>query len=243
VVGLTMGMLVASGLAGCGSAAPASQAPPAASPAGALARSSGSDPAAGSPSASAAASDATPPEPSATTTWRYVFPVAPASAVSYAHTHHDYPATDIMAPCGSTVRAAIDGVVLEVTRVDLWNARTNLGAVRGGLSVSILGDDGVRYYGSHLRSIAANINPGVRVTAGETLGQVGETGDASACHLHFGISPVCARTGDWWIQRGVIWPWRYLDSWRAGGSFSPVAEVHIYYASHGCPPLSVMPDQ
>jgi murein DD-endopeptidase MepM/ murein hydrolase activator NlpD len=172
-----------------------------------------------------------------------VFPVAPVGVVSYAHTHHDYPATDIMAPCGSTVRAAIDGTVLEVTRVDLWNARTNLGADRGGLSVSILGDDGVRYYGSHLRSIATTINAGVRVTAGETLGQVGETGDASACHLHFGISPVCARTGDWWIRRGVIWPWRYLDSWRSGGSFSPVAEVQMYYASHGCPPLSVMPDQ
>jgi murein DD-endopeptidase MepM/ murein hydrolase activator NlpD len=242
VVGLTVVALSAGGLAGCGSVAPTSLSAPAASAAGAPTRSPGSDPTSGSSSATADASGATSTGTATATSWHYVFPVAPVNVVSYAHTHHDYPATDIMAPCGSTVRAAIDGVVLEVTRVDLWNARTNLGADRGGLSVSILGDDGVRYYGSHLRSIAANINPGVRVSAGETLGQVGETGDATACHLHFGISPVCARTGDWWIRRGVIWPWRYLDSWRAGGSFSPVAEVHIYYASHGCPPLSVMPD-
>ena len=69
---------------------------------------------------------------------------------------------------------------------------------------------------------------GVRVTAGEPLGKVGETGDASACHLHFGISPVCQGTGDWWIQRGVIWPWPYLDSWRAGGDKSPVAAINAW---------------
>jgi murein DD-endopeptidase MepM/ murein hydrolase activator NlpD len=169
----------------------------------------------------------------AATSEQFVFPVA--GVVSYAHTHHDYPATDIMAKCGSTVRAATSGVILEVTRVDRWKRSVNAGATRGGLSVSIKGDDGIRYYGSHMEFINANIKPGVRVTAGETLGKVGETGDASACHLHFGISPVCSGTGDWWIQRGVIWPWPYLDSWRRGGDKSPVAEINAWSSKNGCP--------
>jgi peptidoglycan LD-endopeptidase LytH len=175
------------------------------------------------------------PSPSASpsSSEQFVFPVV--GTVSYARTHHDYPATDIMAKCGSTVRAATSGVILEVTRVDRWKRGVNAGATRGGLSVSIKGDDGVRYYGSHLEFINANIKPGVRVKAGQTLGKVGETGDASACHLHFGISPVCSGTGDWWIQRGVIWPWRYLDSWRRGGDKSPIGEVKAWQSKNGCP--------
>jgi peptidoglycan LD-endopeptidase LytH len=163
----------------------------------------------------------------------YVFPVGGSS--SYAHTHHDYPATDIMAPCGAPVVAVTDGVVLEVTRTDTYDPKVNAGATRGGLSVSVLGDDGVRYYGSHLAAIDRAITPGVRVSAGQPVGKVGRTGDAGACHLHFGISPPCARTGDWWIQRGVIWPWPYLDSWRTGGSRSAVAEVARWQAANGCP--------
>jgi peptidoglycan LD-endopeptidase LytH len=162
-----------------------------------------------------------------------VFPVA--GLTSYGHTHHDYPATDIMAACGSTVRAATDGVVLEVNRVDRYDPTVNDGATRGGLFVSLLGNDGVRYYGSHLRAVAAGLGAGVRVTAGQKIGEVGRSGDASACHLHFGVSPPCARTGDWWVRRGVIWPWSYLDSWRRGGTSSPVATVTAWQGSHGCP--------
>jgi peptidoglycan LD-endopeptidase LytH len=163
----------------------------------------------------------------------FVFPVV--GHYTYERSHHDYPATDILAPCGSQVRAATSGVILEVTLVDKWKASVNAGATRGGLSVSIKGDDGVRYYGSHFESINKNIRPGVRVTAGEALGKVGETGDASACHLHFGLSPICRGTGDWWIQRGVIWPWPYLDSWRGGGHKSPVAEIASWFKKNGCP--------
>jgi murein DD-endopeptidase MepM/ murein hydrolase activator NlpD len=164
---------------------------------------------------------------------KFVFPVV--GKVSYAHDHHDYPATDILTACGNEVRAVTSGVILEVNRVDKWKASVDAGATRGGLSFSIRGDDGIRYYGSHLEEINKNIQPGVRVTAGEAVGKIGETGDASACHLHFGLSPICKGTGDWWIQRGVIWPWSYLDSWRAGGEKSPVAAVHAWQQSHGCP--------
>jgi murein DD-endopeptidase MepM/ murein hydrolase activator NlpD len=201
---------------------------------------------AGSPSPSAAASASATPSaepgpssapatssPPAVTRISFVFPVHGMN--SYAHTHHDYPATDIIAPCGATIVAATSGTVLQVVRLDTYDAKVNAGATRGGLSVSILGDDGVRYYGSHFASIEAVVNPGVRVGAGQVLGKVGRTGDASACHLHFGISPPCQRTGDWWIQRGVVWPWPYLDAWRAGRSESAADEVRAWQAANGCP--------
>jgi peptidoglycan LD-endopeptidase LytH len=173
--------------------------------------------------------------PSSSGAWhgRYVFPVV--GTVSYGHTHHDYPATDIMAACGSTVRSVLDGVILEVSRTDRYDVRVDDGATRGGLFVSVLGDDGVRYYGSHLGTVVAGLGPGKRVAAGEKLGEVGHSGDASACHLHFGISPPCTHTGDWWVRRGAIWPWSYLDSWRRGGAKSPVAAVTAWQATHGCP--------
>jgi murein DD-endopeptidase MepM/ murein hydrolase activator NlpD len=163
----------------------------------------------------------------------YTFPVIGKG--SYAHTHHDYPATDVITACGHRFVAVTSGVVLAVSTRDAWSPKVNAGATRGGLSVSIEGDDGVRYYGSHLSAIAAGITPGARVKTGQDLGKTGDTGDASACHLHFGISPPCAKQGDWWNQRGVIWPWPYLDSWRAGGQKSPVAEIKSWQTENGCP--------
>ncbi|WP_239118492.1 M23 family metallopeptidase [Paractinoplanes ferrugineus] len=154
---------------------------------------------------------------------------------SYARTHHDYPASDVMTACGHRFVAVTGGVVLAVAKKDTWTAKKNDGATRGGLSVSILGDDGVRYYGSHLSAVADGIEPGVRVRTGQDLGTTGETGDASACHLHFGISPPCAKQGDWWNQRGTLYPWPYLDSWRKDGQKSPVAAVKAWQEKNGCP--------
>ncbi|GAA1809333.1 hypothetical protein GCM10009682_33810 [Luedemannella flava] len=178
------------------------------------------------------------PEPGPTTraapAARYVFPVD--GKVGYAKDkHHDYPAADIIAACGLTVRAVTDGVVLEVNRVDRYDRKTNKGGDRGGLFVSVLGDDGVRYYGSHYSEITKGLTAGDRVRAGAVLGRIGRTGDAGACHLHFGLSPVCARTADWWVRRGVIWPARYLDAWRRGESRSPGAAIEKWRKSHGCP--------
>jgi len=118
----------------------------------------------------------------------YVFPVQGCKVI-YAHSHHNYPATDILAPKGCKFVAPISGVVDEVNRVDRFSWKTNLGADRGGLYISIIGDDGVRYYGSHLSKVADGMNPGVRVSAGDVIGLVGATGDskglAHMCTLEF----------------------------------------------------------
>jgi len=72
--------------------------------------------------------------------------------------------------------------------------------------------DGVRYYGSHLQSIAPGIVPGARVRAGQLLGRIDNSGDArtTPTHVHFGLSwPTPA--GIWWIRRGLMYAWPYLD--------------------------------
>lgn len=162
-----------------------------------------------------------------------VYPVVGGSS-SYGRSHHGYPASDIIAACGLTYVAPYSGVVHEVNRVDSYDPATNIGVTRGGLSVAILGDDGVRYYGSHFSSINDSIVPGARVNAGDPVAVVGRTGDAGVCHVHFGLSAVCA-DGDWFIRRGVIWPWPYLDSWRTGGNADPAPEVNRWVKESGCP--------
>jgi murein DD-endopeptidase MepM/ murein hydrolase activator NlpD len=157
----------------------------------------------------------------------YTFPVA-GCTVTYSKYHHDYPASDIFAKKGCAFVSPIAGVVDEVNTVDKWSGKTNLGADRGGLSISILGDDGLRYYGSHLSKIEPNIVPGYKVTTGEKLGEIGSTGSARGTkpHLHFGISYPTEK-GIWWVRRGVglekgkTSPWKYLQAWQAGKDLKP----------------------
>ena len=161
----------------------------------------------------------------------YTFPVA-GCTVTYSKYHHDYPASDIFAKKGCAFVSPIAGIVDEVNTVDKWSGKTNLGADRGGLSISILGDDGLRYYGSHLSKIEANIVPGYKVATGEKLGEVGSTGSARGTkpHLHFGISYPTEK-GIWWVRRGVglekgkTSPWKYLQAWQAGKDLKPKLTV------------------
>ena len=170
----------------------------------------------------------------------YIFPVADC-AVNYARAHHDYAATDILAKKGCKFVSPVNGVIDEVNRKDNWSGKTNLGIDRGGLYVSVIGEDGVRYYGSHLISVAADIQPGVVVTAGQLLGKIGSTGSArgTAPHLHFGISwPTPTQPNVWWVRRGVVLPWKYLDAWKSGKDLSPVKAVSAALKKNGeIPPL------
>jgi murein DD-endopeptidase MepM/ murein hydrolase activator NlpD len=180
-----------------------------------------------------AATETSGAEPTTTTTAaatrpapvRYRFPVAGCRA-RYGRTHHDYPAADLFTGRGCAFVAPVAGRVDEVARVDRWSSGSDRGADRGGRSVSLVGVDGVRYYGSHLEAVAAGVVPGRRVRAGQLLGRIGDSGSASSTpvHLHLGISwPT--RPGIWWVRRGMVPPARYLDSWRAGGDLSPVRAV------------------
>ena len=123
----------------------------------------------------------------------------------------------ILGKVGCAFVAPTSGVIDEVNRVDRFTWKTNLGADRGGLSISMIGDDGVRYYGSHLSFIPLEMVNGLRVNAGDLIGKLGASGDAkgTAPHVHCGISwPTPA--GIWWVRRGELYPWKYLDAWKAG---------------------------
>jgi len=156
--------------------------------------------------------------------WIYVFPVQPSSLADFAEgvTSHGYPATDIFAPEGTKFVAVTNGVVDFVSYEDQWEPVWDKPSVRGGLSVAIIGDDGTRYYGSHLSAIKAGIRPGVRVTTGQVLGYVGHTGDAltSDFHLHFGISSP-TYPEDWRFRRGKVDPFPFLVAWRKGINLTP----------------------
>ncbi len=156
--------------------------------------------------------------------WSYVFPVQPSSVADFVEdaASHGFPATDIFAPEGAKFVAVTNGVVDFVSYEDRWDPDHDDPGLRGGLSVAIIGEDGVRYYGSHLSAIRPGISPGVRVVAGQLLGYVGHTGNARATpsHVHFGIShPTYPE--DWQTRRGEVDPYPFLVAWRGGHNVTP----------------------
>ena len=100
----------------------------------------------------------------------------------------DHGGQDVLAPCGEPVVAALAG---KVTDVKYEGAAGNYAVVRAG--------DGTSQVYMHLRD-AASVRPGERIAAGERIGRVGQTGDASTCHLHFELwtapagTPAAARS-------------------------------------------------
>lgn len=129
---------------------------------------------------------------------RYVFPLV--GDVSYGPAHHDYPATDIFAAIGVPVIAVTRSVVLRASPTEVG---------KGGITATLRGEDGWRYYYAHLDRLAASIRPGVVVEAGTLLGWSGNTGNARTTppHLHFGISL-------YGPTKGEISPYPYLQIWR-----------------------------
>jgi murein DD-endopeptidase MepM/ murein hydrolase activator NlpD len=87
--------------------------------------------------------------------------------------------TDMFAPRGSNVVAVADGTV---------RFRSNS---LGGTVAFVYADHGVYYYYAHLDGYAAGITSGQRVSRGQTIGYVGNTGNAIGTrpHLHFEIHP------------------------------------------------------
>lgn len=87
---------------------------------------------------------------------------------------------DIMADKGTPAVAVADARVNRLTRTERG---------LGGIYVWLERADGTEYYYAHLASIATGLEEGHKVTAGQVIGTVGNTGDAryGAHHLHFEI--------------------------------------------------------
>jgi peptidoglycan LD-endopeptidase LytH len=133
-----------------------------------------------------------PPAPSAPASApgaaaRLLIPVQGVAATSLVDTYehargegrrHD--AIDIMAPRGTPVLAAADGVVMKLFQSDL-----------GGTTLyQLASDDRTIYYYAHLDRYAPRMSEGRMLRRGEVLGYVGNTGSAGPgnYHLHFEVS-------------------------------------------------------
>lgn len=169
-------------------------------------------------------------------------PFAPGVYYSYPTGHHTYPASDIFAKCGAAVVSPVTGKVIEVRRVDLWNATTDNPAHRGGRYIAILGDDGVRYYMGHFATVRAEIVVGLRVKVGQPLATEGRSGRAGMCHVHLGLSLPCPGK-EYAVRRGVIWPQPYMDQWRRGLIASPRPALDAWFKAHpsACAAAMAMP--
>lgn len=135
-----------------------------------------------------------------------VFPVPRPYAHSYTNdwgnprpggTYHQ--GTDIFGARGTPLVAAADGVI-----------SSSFGQQRlGGYRLWVDGDDGYSYYYAHLNgdegvAYAPGIAPGVRVTQGQIIAYMGDSGQAkgTGVHLHFGIT-----WNDQWIN-----PYPYIKA-------------------------------
>ena len=136
----------------------------------------------------------------------YVFPVGGgAGVVSASHTHHDYPAVDIAAPLGSPLYALADSVV-----VRSWNVPDP----RCGIGFTVRAFDGQVWTYCHMSVLDPTVLPGATLTAGEPVGLVGATGDASGPHLHLQLQPATAwPQQEAWFQSfgGKAFTWSDAD--------------------------------
>lgn len=139
-------------------------------------------PATTAPPGTAPPTTAPPPEP----TGGQACPVAgPVSFIdtwgaprSGGRTHQG---VDMMAARGTPVAAIFDGTI----------SRTGSSSSLGGITIWMSSTAGDAYYYAHLDSIAGGIASGVPVAAGQIIGAVGSTGNASPGypHLHFEYHP------------------------------------------------------
>ena len=119
-------------------------------------------------------------------------------------------AIDIHAPRGTPVVAVADGKILKLHQ-----------GGKGGISIYHLDEDGrTRYYYAHLERYAEGLREGQKVAQGDTIGYVGDTGNAAPgdFHLHFSVA-LLRDTRRWW--EGInLNPYALLRTARSGKSAS-----------------------
>jgi len=133
----------------------------------------------------------------------YVFPVGGGpGVVTASHTHHDYPAVDIDAPEGSPEYALADSTVLRA-----WTTPDP----RCGIGFTLRAFDGQVWTYCHMSALDATVVPGATLKAGDAVGLVGSTGDATGPHLHLQLQPATAwpQQEAWFLSfEGKAFSWR-----------------------------------
>jgi murein DD-endopeptidase MepM/ murein hydrolase activator NlpD len=134
----------------------------------------------------------------------YVFPVGGGpGVVSVSHYHHDYPAADIAAPEGSPLYALSDGTVLYAWS---WDERC-------GTGFTMQTTDGQTWTYCHLSYLEPTVTQGAQLAAGDPVGLVGSTGDATGPHLHLQLQPAGSYPQDQsWFQSFADTAFRWSDA-------------------------------
>jgi murein DD-endopeptidase MepM/ murein hydrolase activator NlpD len=135
----------------------------------------------------------------------YVFPVGGGpSVVSVSHHHHDYPAADIAAPEGSPLYALADSVVLKSwAQPDPYC----------GIGLTLRASDGQEWTYCHLSYVDPQVVEGAVLSAGQPVGLVGSTGDATGPHLHLQLDPATHYPQlEPWFQRFAGTAFRWQDA-------------------------------
>jgi murein DD-endopeptidase MepM/ murein hydrolase activator NlpD len=110
---------------------------------------------------------------------------------------HTHQGQDVMASCGTRLVSAMTGRV---------QYRAYQGAAGNYVVIDTKGSATDLVY-MHLAAPAL-VDEGERVAAGQRIGEVGETGNAEGCHLHFEYWK-----GDWYGGGHPVDPLPYLKAW------------------------------
>jgi murein DD-endopeptidase MepM/ murein hydrolase activator NlpD len=144
------------------------------------------------PAAAAAPPASTPAPAPAPTSNGAIGKYLKAFPVAGKHTYYDdfgeprgqgpHQGNDIMAARGTPVVAVADGAIERLSRVE---------SGLGGITIWLRDTAGNTYFYAHLNEILPGIEAGTRVSVGQQLATVGNTGDArfGATHLHFELHP------------------------------------------------------
>ena len=169
----------------------------------------------------------------------YVFPVGGGPGIIFAsHTHHDYPAVDIAAPMGSPLYALANSVVERS-----WSTPD----ARCGIGLTLRAFDGQVWTYCHLSVLDTAVVPGASLAAGDEVGLVGATGDATGPHLHLQLQPALAwPQQEPWFQSfaGTAFTWLDAganDAPTVGRTLAVVGEAAPALLAGGAPVFQVAP--
>ncbi len=109
--------------------------------------------------------------------------IMPTNGYNWGTLHH-YNAVDIANSCGTPVVAAAEGVVVPDENIPDAPNGWNEGYGNFVLIEHPFGNNVMTRY-AHLEKILVNV--GDYVQQGEEIGLMGETGDATGCHVHFEV--------------------------------------------------------
>lgn len=143
-------------------------------------------------------------------------PTREASRIVDGVPFHD--GIDLATFCGDRILAAHDGRVLAAGRrfdrfigydgsLDRYYERIERRKLWASLPIVVVTDDGNGYRSMYAHFSRVVVHSGQRVRAGQLLGYEGATGNASGCHLHYGLfSPL--ESGRFRIRPDLVRRWK-----------------------------------